>query len=78
MGLYGATGAGIAELDGIQDKIDIVTGTLGKGVGGFGGYMASTPEIVDFIRQYAPGLIFTTALPPQVIGNVQNIYVPNL
>lgn len=76
VGLYGATGAGIAELDGIQDKIDIVTGTLGKGVGGFGGYMASTPEIVDFIRQYAPGLIFTTALPPQVIApNIASISI---
>ena len=64
VGLYGATGAGIAEERGIQHKIDIISGTLGKGVGGFGGYIAASADIVDTVRQYAPGFIFTTALPP--------------
>ena len=64
VGLYGATGAGIAEERGIQHKIDIISGTLGKGVGGFGGYIAASADIVDTVRQYAPGFIFTTAFPP--------------
>ena len=68
IGLYGRTGAGIGELENVQHKIDIVSGTLGKGVGGFGGYIAANKMIVDCIRQHAPGFIFTTALPPTVIG----------
>ena len=68
IGLYGISGGGIGELDKIQHKIDIVSGTLGKGVGGIGGYIAANSEIVDFIRQHAPGFIFTTATPPTTIG----------
>lgn len=68
IGLYGETGAGIGELDNIQRKIDIVSGTLGKGVGGFGGYIAANKLVIDCIRQHAPGFIFTTALPPQVLA----------
>jgi 5-aminolevulinate synthase len=76
IGLYGRTGAGIGELDEIQDKIDIVSGTLGKGVGGFGGYIAASEVTIDFIRQYAPGFIFTTALPPNVIApNIASINI---
>ena len=68
IGLYGNSGGGIGEMDKIQHKIDIVSGTLGKGVGGIGGYIAANSEIVDFIRQHAPGFIFTTATPPTTIG----------
>lgn len=70
IGLYGTSGGGIGELDKIQHKIDIVSGTLGKGVGGIGGYIAANSEIVDFIRQHAPGFIFTTATPPTTIGMI--------
>jgi len=69
IGLYGATGAGIAEDQNIQHKIDILSGTLGKGVGGFGGYIASSNAIVDMIRQHAPGFIFTTAMPPPSLSS---------
>ena len=76
IGLYGSTGAGIAETQNIQHKIDIVSGTLGKGVGGFGGYIAASSVIVDMIRQYAPGFIFTTAMPPTVLApNIASIRI---
>ena len=76
VGLYGATGAGIGELCGIQHKIDILSGTLGKGVGGFGGYIAGRREIVDVVRQYAPGFIFTTAMPPPTCAaNIASIRI---
>jgi len=76
IGLYGRTGAGIGELENVQHKIDIVSGTLGKGVGGFGGYIAANKMIVDCIRQHAPGFIFTTALPPTVIApNISSIRI---
>nr|XP_002125767.1 5-aminolevulinate synthase, erythroid-specific, mitochondrial isoform X1 [Ciona intestinalis] len=64
VGLYGERGAGIGERDGLMDDIDIVTGTLGKAFGNVGGYIASTSSLVDTVRSYAAGFIFTTALPP--------------
>uniref|UniRef100_H2YQT3 5-aminolevulinate synthase n=1 Tax=Ciona savignyi TaxID=51511 RepID=H2YQT3_CIOSA len=64
VGLYGERGAGIGERDGLMDDIDIVTGTLGKAFGNVGGYIASTKSLVDTVRSYAAGFIFTTALPP--------------
>lgn len=68
VGLYGATGAGIAERQGISDQIDILQGTLAKGFGVMGGYMAASRVIVDFVRSFAPGFIFTTALSPVLAG----------
>jgi 5-aminolevulinate synthase len=65
-GMYGAKGSGIAEEQGVLDGITIVQGTLGKGYGLIGGYIAAPAAIVEFVKQFAPGLIFTTALPPGV------------
>ena len=66
VGMYGPEGGGVAQQEGVQNKIDVIQGTLGKAFGLMGGYIAASENVCDAVRSFASGFIFTTAIPPAI------------